>query len=236
MCVDVFLAEPHDLVRHALRQVLTTRSDLRVVGEASSLASAADVVREVRPHVLVADPSPEGPAALAHLGRLRRELPPLRILVLAPRLDLDFAVRCFEAGACGYLTKDCPAAVFLTAVRAVALGQRYVAPDLAEALGDRLARGPLPSPGPRDLSARERQVLALLARGRSVSGIARELGLGLSTVGTYRSRALGKLELQNSAQLVRWAFAHGLTPTAPEAAGPPAEHPPPPPSTPSKEG
>ncbi len=121
----------------------------------------------------------------------------------------QWALRALRAGAAGYLMKGSETAELLSAIRKIAAGGKYISPTLAELLASDLDGGREKPPHER-LSDREYKVLCLLARGNSLSAAAKELFLSPSTVGTYRSRILGKLGLKTNADLVRYALEHGL--------------------------
>jgi DNA-binding NarL/FixJ family response regulator len=206
----LLLADDHELFRAALREVLDAEPDLEVVGETALQPDLLAQVRRVQPDVLVLDlqtPYSDGAETIEHL---RRRHPKLRILVLTGHPEDHIAVLCLRAGADGFISKDQAAHDLLTAVRHVARGRKYVSPPLAERLATSLAGG-APGRAPHEkLSHRERQVLQRLGEARSVSEIARELGLSVKTVSTYRSRAIEKLGLQTSAQAILYAIQHGL--------------------------
>jgi DNA-binding NarL/FixJ family response regulator len=136
-----------------------------------------------------------------------------RVLVLSAHRESEYAVRAIRAGAAGYLVKDRTAQELLEAVRRVASGRRYLTPAVADLLAEDAVR-PAP-PQPEDLlSTRERQVLELLAAGKSNKEVAGALGLSPKTISTYRARLLEKLHLQSNADLVRFALRRHLGPDA----------------------
>lgn len=206
----IVLADDHALFRDAIRALLTDEDDLEVVGEALDVAELFDRVRTLRPDLVVMDFSTLGASLIEIIRRLHELDPAVRILVLTNHPEDRFAVRCLQGGAAGYLTKDRPARDLLAAVRHTAGGRRYVSGPLGERLATGLARG-APGDAPHEhLSPRELQVLQGLGRALTVSQIARELGLSVKTVSTYRARAIEKLGVRNNAQAMLYAISHGL--------------------------
>jgi DNA-binding NarL/FixJ family response regulator len=206
--ITVLVADDHPLVRKGLHQILREAGDIAVGAEAASAQEVLGLVRSRPFDAVILDINLPGRSGLDLLADLRRERPRLPALVLTVHAEELFAVRAFKEGARGYLTKDAAAERLVEAVRRVASGGRYVSPELAERLAGSLAEGE----GPRHaaLSAREFEVLRLLAAGRTVSQVAAAIHLSVKTVSTYRARLLEKLGLATTAELVRYAVHHGL--------------------------
>lgn len=205
----VLIADDHPVVRYGLKLMLNATSDIVVAEEAETgeevvakaLGGAFDVV--------VLDLSMPGKGGLAALHSLRRLKPELPVLVLSSHSEEHYAVRCLQAGASGYLTKDAAPAELVAAVRQVARGGRYISGDVAGLLAERVA----PTGGRRPhehLSDREFHILALLVAGRDLSEIAESLSLSVPTASTCRSQILKKLDLDNVAQLIQYAHRNNL--------------------------
>lgn len=143
------------------------------------------------------------------LTQLKRTSPALPVLVLSMHPEEQYAVRVVRAGASGYLTKESAAEELVTAIRKVSQGGKYVSASLAERLVSLVQNEAVLLPH-ETLSHREYQVMYLLASGKTVSEVARELVLSIKTVSTYRSRVLRKLQLKNNAELIRWAAENRL--------------------------
>jgi two-component system, NarL family, invasion response regulator UvrY len=149
-------------------------------------------------------------SGLEVLKKLKRSIPDLPVLVLSMFAERQYAVSAFNAGACGYMTKEEAAQKLIGAIRKVAGGGRYVTPALSGIFTD---NRPCPSRRIKphnDLSGRERQVLVAIAAGRRPSQIASELGLSPKTISTYRSRLMKKIGLSNNAELIRYAIKNDL--------------------------
>ena len=205
--IRILLVDDHPVVRRGIRSILTDRFSDAVVAEAGDAPSALQEVNKAEWDVVLLDISMPGPSGLELIKQLRREHPALPLLVVSMHPAAQFARRALSAGALGYLTKDSAPEEFVTAIEHARLGRRYVGPDASEVLlrwqGQRRA--------PHDsLSDREYQVLRLLGSGRTVSDIARALGLSVKTVSTYRTRVLEKLGMQTNAELMRYAIENEL--------------------------
>jgi DNA-binding NarL/FixJ family response regulator len=209
--IKLILADDHLLVREGLKRLIMDAPDMRVVGEAATSDEAIAIAGSLEADVALLDVTMPGPGIIETITRLQRESPGLRILVLSVQPEDQYARRTFQAGASGYLMKDRTPEELVAAIRQVYAGGRYISPALAEkiafALGDDTGRAPL-----ERLSAREYQVLGLLASGRAMKEIAGQLSLSPKTVSTYRVRLLEKLELTTTSELIRYAIEKGVEP------------------------
>lgn len=207
--IRVVVADDHAVVRRGLIQILAEVADIDVVAEA---ATGAEVLRRVQENdcdVVVLDVAMPNGGGIEILDRLRRLRPQVAVLILSVYPEDQYALRALKAGASGYLTKASAPEELTRAIRQVARGRRYITTSLAEVLAAELGREAEKEPH-ESLSEREYQVMCLLARGKSVSDIAGELSLSVKTVSTYRRRLLEKLELQTTADIIRYAFQHRL--------------------------
>ncbi len=152
---------------------------------------------------------PGGQDGIELLKTLSRDYPKIPVLVMSMHTESQLGMRAIRAGASGYLVKGSEPAELLTAIRKLGTGGKYISPSLAEQLAEEVS-GKRARPAYEKLSDREYRVLCLLASGKGVTEIASELFLSPATVGTYRSRVLSKLSLNNTAELVRYAVEHGL--------------------------
>jgi two-component system invasion response regulator UvrY len=178
-------------------------------GEASTGRQVLHKVQEDDYDVLLLDISMPDGSGLEVLHELRTLRPELRILILSMYPERQYAVRALKAGAAGYLTKESAPDELVVAVRRVAKGGRYITQSLAEELAAGLV-GEMAEVPAESLSDREYQVMRLLATGKTISEIADELALSAKTVSTYRARILDKLNLRNTAEIIRYAFEQGL--------------------------
>jgi DNA-binding NarL/FixJ family response regulator len=204
----ILLVDDHPVVRHGIRTILTERLEDAVVGEAGDAASALLQVRSGDWDVVIADISLPGTNGLDLIKELRRLQPALPTLVVSMHPASQFARRALAAGAAGYLTKDSPPDEFVAAIEEARRGRRYVGRDTGDIIERWSARA---ASTPHDsLSDREYQVLRMLGSGQTVSDIARDLGLSVKTVSTYRQRVLEKLGMRTNAELMRYAIENGL--------------------------
>lgn len=205
----VFLADDHAIIRDGLKQILADTDDLAVTGEAASGLEVMQRIRDGDWDVLVLDISMPGRSGLELIRMIKDEKPDLPILVLSMHQEEQYAVRAFQAGAMGYLTKESDGELLVAAIRRVAGGGVYISDKVAELMvrGIRPANKPLPH---NLLSDREYQVFNLLVLGRGLTEIGAELSLSVKTISTHKTHILQKMNLANTAELIRYAVAHGL--------------------------
>ncbi|MEU0024606.1 response regulator transcription factor [Streptomyces sp. NPDC006335] len=221
MTIRVLLADDQTLVRAAFAMLVESARDMEVVGEAGSGREAVGAAREVRPDLVVMDirmPDLDGIEA-TRLIAADEDLAGVRVLVLTTYDTDENIVEALRAGASGFLVKDTRPAELLDAIRTVAAGEALLSPGPTARLIERFLRSPsvpVAGGGPECLSEREREVLALVARGLNNTEIAEALGLSPLTAKTHVSRIMGKLGARDRAQLVIVAYESGMvTPGTP---------------------
>ncbi|MGX1370139.1 DNA-binding NarL/FixJ family response regulator [Streptomyces canus] len=221
MTIRVLLADDQTLVRAAFAMLIESARDMAVVGEAASGREAVGAARAVRPDLVVMDirmPDLDGIEA-TRLIAADEDLAGVRVLVLTTYDTDEHIVEALRAGASGFLVKDTRPAELLDAIRTVAAGEALLSPGPTGRLIERFLRSPsvpVTGGGPECLSEREREVLALVARGLNNTEIAEALGLSPLTAKTHVSRIMGKLRARDRAQLVIVAYESGMvTPGAP---------------------
>jgi DNA-binding NarL/FixJ family response regulator len=207
--IRVFIADDHPIVRQGLRRIVEADSGLRISGEADNAAALLAGVAAAATDLVLLDVSMPGGNFLETLHELRERHSTIRVLVLSVHAEDQWAVRALRAGASGYLTKDHSPDQLLEAIRRVYRGGKYVSPTLAEQLAAQLDAGARRAPHEL-LSDREFEVMRRLGSGFTLSQIANELSISTKTVSTYRSRILEKMAMTTTADLVRYASAHGL--------------------------
>jgi DNA-binding NarL/FixJ family response regulator len=209
--IRVLVADDHMIVRTGIRHVLESETDLVVVGEAGSGAEAVSLAAELRPDVVVLDISMPDQSGLEVAARLRSGTAAPRILILSMHNNPEYVLESVRAGAHGYLLKDTAAAELRTAIRAVCRGESYFSPPVATRL-TAAVRGEYGSAhaGLELLTAREREVLLGIARGRTNKEIAAELGISHRTVETHRESLMRKLQIRTVAELTRLAIETGI--------------------------
>jgi two-component system invasion response regulator UvrY len=207
--IRVLVADDHAVVRRGVVQILDEAPDLVAAGQASTGREVLQQVQENDYDVLVLDIGMPDGSGLEVLHQLRTLRPELRVLILSMYPERQYALRALKAGAAGYLTKESAPDELVAAVRRIAQGGRYITQSLAEELTAALV-GEAEQPPEQILSDREFQVVCMLAEGKTVAAIASELSLSVKTISTYRARVLEKLNLSNTAEIIRYAFEHKL--------------------------
>jgi DNA-binding NarL/FixJ family response regulator len=206
--IRILLVDDHPVVRQGIRSILTDRFRDAVVAEAGDVPSALRQVNQAEWDIVLLDISMPGPSGLDLIKQLRRDHPALPLVAVSMHPPAQFARRALSAGALGYLTKDSAPEDYVTAIENARRGRRYVGADASEILL-RWQTKALAAPH-ESLSDREYQVLRLLGSGRTVSDIARALGLSVKTISTYRTRVLEKLGMRTNAELMRYAIENQL--------------------------
>lgn len=210
MPITVMVADDHAIVRGGLVGLLSAQSDIRVLGTAADGREALREVLRLQPDVVVMDIAMPEMNGIETTRELRDRLPQTRVVILSMYSSVEHVFHALEAGATAYLLKEAAAQEVVDAVRAVHAGRRYLGRKIAEMVAEGIGRGSAASPL-ESLSARERQVLQLVAEGRSSAQIAAALHLSPKSVDTYRSRLMQKLHRTDIAGLVKFAIQHGLT-------------------------
>lgn len=209
----VLLVEDHGLVRAGFRALLDQLPDVEVIGEAADGAEALRMVTELRPDVVLMDISMPGLNGLEATRRAARLQPPPKILVLSMHADRTYVREALAAGATGYLLKDSERNELELALAAVASGQGWISPAVARGVIDDAVQRPLdqaPRAAIEDLTARQREVLQLIAEGNSTKQIAQRLELSVKTVETHRAQIMARLDIRHVAGLVRYALRAGI--------------------------
>ncbi|HTK24033.1 MAG TPA: response regulator transcription factor [Gaiella sp.] len=209
MTIRVLVVDDHAIVRSGLRRVLDAEPDIETVSEAENAERAVFEAMEHKPDIVLMDVVMPGKSGIEGLPALLQAVPSAQVLILSMQDDPRYVREAFEAGASGYVLKEAADTEVITAVRAVAAGERYVHP----ALGARLLAAEMADRKRADadpLSEREREVLRLLALGHTNQEIAKLLYISVRTAETHRAHIMQKLRLTSRAELVRYALAEGL--------------------------
>jgi two-component system, NarL family, response regulator LiaR len=207
--IRVLIADDHAVVRQGLRTFLELQDDIEVVGDVADGEAALSAVSEQRPDVVLMDLVMPGIGGIEAIQRLRELRPETRVLVLTSFLDDEKLFPAVRAGAAGYLLKDVEPAELVRAIRTVADGEGLLHPAVAARLMEEFSEAERPAPD-EALTAREREVLGLIARGLPNKLIARDLGIAEKTVKTHVSSILGKLGLTDRTQAALYAVRSGL--------------------------
>lgn len=212
MTIRIVLADDHAILREALRTMLEKEPDLKIVGEAEDGNRAIALVRELSPDILVVDIAMPNLNGVDATARLTARHPGTKVIALSAYADKRFVLEMFKAGASGYVTKAGAGVELLRAIRAVAQNQKYLCPEVAEAVLQHLQDGGMTSsPTTVVLGRREREVLQLLAEGERSAAIASRLNIAVSTVDVHRRNIMRKLNLHTTAELTKYAIREGVT-------------------------
>lgn len=204
----ILLVDDHTVVRKGIRMILSAQPDLEVVAEAKNGLEAVTEAEKTQPDVVIMDVNMEGLNGIEGARRVAEVSPRSRVLALSMHRDAVYVREMLRAGAKGYLVKDADDDALLDAVRAVARGDAYLSPSVADAV---LTDYRKHVTNPVDLlTAREREVLQLIAEGKTNKDIATQLSLSVYTVEAHRSRLMEKLNLHSTGDLVRFAIRNGF--------------------------
>jgi two-component system, NarL family, response regulator NreC len=206
--IRILLADDHALVRHGFRMILAAQPDMEVAGEAGNGRETVELVQKLKPDVVVMDVTMPELNGIEATRRLIELSPRTRVLALSMHKDAVYVREILRAGARGYLLKDSADGDLLAAVRAVAKGEGYLSPGVSDAVLSDYRRHVT---DPLDLlTTREREVLQLIAEGKTNKEIATSLNLSVYTVEAHRGRLMEKLNLHSTGELVRFAVRSGL--------------------------
>ncbi len=204
--ITVYLADDHVMVREGLASLLAQDADLRVVGQCGEGLKVVEEVLDLQPDVLVLDIMMPGLNGLDICRELGRKIKSTAILILTMYDDEQFIARALDYGASGYLLKEAAGEQLAAAIRAVARGELYLGPGIPKTAMNRMGQGDRYE----RLTTRERQVLQLIAEGRTNRQIAEALDLAVKTVDTHRSHLMRKLGIHDQTTLVKFAIRRGI--------------------------
>jgi len=209
---NVLLADDHQLMRQGLRSMLDEQEGLHVIGEADDGRTAVRLVKELRPDLVIMDVTMPDLNGIDATRQIRAENPRVKVIALSMHAERQFVMEMLGAGASGYLPKDCPVDELLTAITAVMRGDTFLSPKVTGLLVKEVVGG-VPEAGAfcGTLSPREREVLQLVAEGKSSKEIALMLHLSSKTVEGHRRQIMDKLKLYSVAELTRYAIREGVT-------------------------
>lgn len=207
--IKVLLADDHTIVRHGLKQIIETDSEMTVVGEASSGSEVMEFVKKTPVDVIVLDISMSGRNGLETLKDLKREYPSISVLILSMHSKDQYAVRVIKAGAFGYLSKEDAPEELVNAIKKAFRGEKYISPEVAELLADYIEHGLSDTPHTL-LSDREYEVFREIGRGKSITQISTELALSVKTVSTYKTRIIEKTGMATNAEITRYCIEYNL--------------------------
>lgn len=212
MRIRILIADDHGVVAEGLQYLVAANSDFEVVGRVADGREAVRHALELEPDIVVMDMAMPLMNGIEATRVIHDRIPGTRVIMLSMYSNPEYVYRALEAGASGFVVKRSAARELVNAIRAVHAGRRYLGAQVAEDVIERFIEKGAPKDPLGLLSARERQVLQLLAEGKAVAEIAGILSVSPKTVETYRWRMFEKLDIHDLPTLVRFAIQHGVTP------------------------
>ena len=212
MSIRILVADDHKIVRDGLRILLEQQEDMEVVGEADNGRAAVELACTLAPNIAVLDIGMPDLNGIDATKKLAADAPLVKVIALSMHSDRRFVEGMLQAGAVGYLLKDCAFAELARAVRTVVAGQVYLSPAISGVLVSDYLNKSAAAATPNDvLTDREREVLQLLAEGHGTKAVAARLHVSTKTIETHRQRMMTKLDLHSIAELTKYAVRAGIT-------------------------
>ena len=210
--IRVLLADDHKIIRDGLKTLIEKEAGMEVIAEAENGRKTVRLAQKLHPNVVIMDVTMPDMNGIDATRKIMEETPGVRVIGLSMHSDRRYVLGMLEAGACGYLLKDCAFEELATAIRNVAEGNTYLSPRIAEVVVQGyLDKAPGPSHGSGAvLTPREREVLQLLAEGMAAKEIASHLNVSVKTVETHRRNMMEKLNMRGIAELTKYAVREGL--------------------------
>jgi DNA-binding NarL/FixJ family response regulator len=209
--IKVLLADDHALVRAGIRSLLERIPDVIVAGEASNGRETLELIRSEEPHLVLMDIAMPDLGGLEALPRIARNFPNVKVVILSAHANEEYVIRALRSGASGYMLKDAATVELELVIRSVTEGKTYLSPSISRTVIDSyLDRVGSESSPLEQLTARQREVLQLLAEGKNTKEIAAILGISGKTVEAHRLQLMGRLNIHDVPGLVRYAIRSGL--------------------------
>lgn len=213
MDIKIILADDHQIVRQGLRHLLASEPDLQVVGEADNGRKTLKLTQELAPDVIIMDISMPDLNGIDTTRQIMEESPGVKVIALSMHSDSLFVLNMLKSGASGYLLKDCALEELVQAIRTVMLEKTYISPGVSDILLKDFTSSwaAEPSSAYSVLTTREREVLQLMAEGKSTNQIAGALFVSSKTVEAHRKQIMNKVGMHSVAELTKYAIRQGLT-------------------------
>jgi len=207
----ILICDDHTLFVEGIKAMLRNEPSLEIVGEAHDGRQAVELVKELKPDLLLMDVSMPDMNGFDATQRVQELDPKVKVLILTMHDEEELVARCLEAGAAGYIIKDAPASQLLYAIEMVQKGERYLSPVvLKQVVAGYVKNASVPQTSYDRLSPREREVLKLLAEGLSVKEIATRLNLSVKTVDVHKTNLMKKIDVHDRTELIKYAIRQKL--------------------------
>ncbi len=211
MSIRIILADDHAIVRHGLNRSFQLEKDVEVIAQAQNGRSAVQLAKELSPTVVVMDISMPDLNGIEATRQITRESPQVKVIALSMHSSRKYVTEMFKAGASGYLLKNCDFEELADAVRIVAGGKTYISPSISDVVVQDYVNGPVEDSAFSILTRREREVVQLLAEGKTTKQAALCLYISPKTVEVHRLHIMNKLNMDSIAKLTKYAIQEGLT-------------------------
>jgi two-component system response regulator NreC len=213
MSIKIMLADDHAMLRHGLSKSLQNEEGIEVIAQAKDGRSTVELAKELKPDIVIMDIGMPDLNGIEATRQITKDCPKIKIVALSMHSSKNFIIEMFKAGASGYLLKDCEFDELIHAIRVVIDDKTYISPTISDVVVENYMRQ---FPETKDssfsiLSKREREVLQLLAEGKTTKQIAKRLHISSKTVEVHRLNLMGKLKIDSIAQLTKYAIQEGLT-------------------------
>jgi NarL family two-component system response regulator LiaR len=208
--IRVLLADDHAVLREGLHTLLSLQNDIEVVGEAENGQIAVEMAKQLHPDVVVMDIAMPIMDGLEATRVLKQQLSDVRVLILSQHDNREYVFSVLQAGAAGYVLKKSGGAEVILAIRSVFKEGAYLPPGIAREVMDRYIQRPIEETGRPHLTEREKEVLRLIAEGKSNKDIAELLCLSIKTVMAHRTNIMEKLDIHSATELVKYAIRQGI--------------------------
>jgi DNA-binding NarL/FixJ family response regulator len=207
MSIKILLADDHTILRHGLSRLFQQQEDICVIGQANDGHEVVSMVRQLSPDIVIMDIAMPQLNGIEATRKITAEFPKVKVIGLSMHTSDKYIREMFRAGASGYLLKNCPFEELVEAIKAVAEGKTFISPSI----GDTIIKQYTGQPVISVLSQREREVLQLVAEGKTTKHIGMQLYISPKTVEVHRLNIMNKLDIDNVAQLTKYAVQQGLT-------------------------
>ncbi len=209
MPIKILLVDDHQILREGLRNVIEKNANLEVIGEATNGREALRLCEKQQPDVVIMDIAMEGLNGMEATRRITERFPGTKVITLSMHSNKQFVLGMFKAGAYGYVLKDCDSHELINAIHTVCVNQKYITPKLSDSVLNDLQSAVLTEN--TELTSREKEILQLIAEGKSSKEIAGILFVSSKTVDAHRKNIMDKLEMYSISELTKYAINTGLT-------------------------